>query len=119
MLLCFIYFDGAEINDTTTILATSNIEEVADATMNLTKWLQVFIFLDRNLTKSLVERAERKGYNGIFLRVDAAVVGRRYRAFKNNFFLPPLLTLANFDDFQTSSKLLKEYIAPLKGQNVQ
>ena len=94
------------------VLATSSIEEVADATINSTKWMQLSIFLNRNFTKSMIERAERNGYKGIFLTVDAAVTGRTYNASRGkNFTLPSPLTLANFDDFNEYRTKMGEYVA--------
>ena len=79
-------------------LATSSIEEVADATVNSTKWMQMYVSTDRNFSTSLVKRAERSGYKGIFLTVDSPVVGKRYPALRNPFSLAPPLRLANFDN---------------------
>ena len=59
----------------------------------------------------MIDRAERKGCNGIFLRVDAAVVGRQYQGIRNNFSIPSSFTLANFDGFKESGKRMEEYVA--------
>ncbi|MEE6474403.1 hypothetical protein FKM82_010367 [Ascaphus truei] len=86
--------------------ATSSIEEVAEAAPDSLRWLQLYIYKDRNLTKSLVQRAERLGYKGIFLTVDTPYLGRRLEDVRNKFQLPPHLRMKNFDteDLAFSSK---------------
>ena len=78
--------------------ATSSMEEVADATVNSIRWMQIQIFTDRHLTRAFLERAERNGYKGIFLTVDSQVLGRRYQDERNTFSRPLALRLANFED---------------------
>ena len=93
------------------VLATSSIEEVADATISSTKWMQMYIFRDRNFTRSMIERAERNGYEGIFLTLDSQVAGKRYQGIRNKFSIPSSFTLANFDGFKESGKKMGEYVA--------
>ncbi|KAM4694889.1 2-Hydroxyacid oxidase 1 isoform 2-T2 [Discoglossus pictus] len=86
--------------------ATSSIEEVAEAAPDSLRWMQLYIYKDRNLTKSLVKRAERMGYKGIFLTVDTPYLGRRIDDVHNKFQLPTHLRMKNFDteDLAFSSK---------------
>ncbi|XP_063297570.1 2-Hydroxyacid oxidase 1 [Pelobates fuscus] len=77
--------------------ATSSIEEVAEAAPESLRWMQLYIYKDRNLTRSLVQRAERSGYKGIFLTVDTPYLGRRLADVRNKFQLPPHLRMKNFD----------------------
>ncbi|XP_065210958.1 uncharacterized protein Hao [Planococcus citri] len=78
-------------------LSTTSLEDVAAATPNTTKWFQLYVYKDRELTKKVVQRAEKAGYKALVLTVDANVFGLRYADMKNNFDLPPHLKLANFD----------------------
>ncbi|KFW73970.1 Hydroxyacid oxidase 1, partial [Phalacrocorax carbo] len=71
--------------------ATSTIEEVAEAAPAGLHWLQLYIYKDREVTKSLVKRAERAGYKGIFVTVDTPFLGRRIDDVRNKFQLPPHL----------------------------
>lgn len=71
--------------------ATSSIEEVAEAAPSGLHWLQLYVYKDREVTKSLVKRAERAGYKGIFLTVDTPFLGRRFDDVRNKFQLPPHL----------------------------
>ncbi|XP_073409969.1 2-Hydroxyacid oxidase 1 isoform X2 [Dendrobates tinctorius] len=86
--------------------ATSSIEEVAEAAPDCLRWMQLYIYKDRNLTKSLVQRAEQHGYKAIFLTVDTPYLGRRLDDVRNKFQLPPHLRMKNFEteDLAFSSK---------------
>ncbi|KAM9315652.1 2-Hydroxyacid oxidase 1 [Gastrophryne carolinensis] len=77
--------------------ATSSIEEVAEAAPDSLRWMQLYIYKDRNLTRALVQRAESMGYKGIFLTVDTPYLGRRLDDVRNRFQLPPHLRMKNFD----------------------
>ena len=79
------------------IAATSSIEEVADATDNSTKWMQIQIFTDREFTESLVKRAERNGFGAIVLTIDSQVFGRRYQEKKNPIQLSSPLSFGNLE----------------------
>ncbi|NXY18050.1 HAOX1 oxidase, partial [Atrichornis clamosus] len=76
--------------------ATSSIEEVAEAAPAGLRWLQLYVYKDREVTESLVRRAERAGYSGIFVTVDTPYLGRRLADVRNKFQLPPHLRLKNF-----------------------
>ncbi|NXI90305.1 HAOX1 oxidase, partial [Psophia crepitans] len=87
--------------------ATSSIEEVAEAAPAGLCWLQLYIYKDREITKSLVKRAERAGYKGIFVTVDTPFLGRRIDDVRNKFQLPPHLRQVPIDGLKnfTSSDL--------------
>ncbi|XP_044038131.1 hydroxyacid oxidase 1 isoform X3 [Siniperca chuatsi] len=81
--------------------ATSTIEEVMSAmTTSLggggVLWLQLYIYKDRELTLSLVQRAEEVGYKAIFVTVDTPYLGKRCNDMRNQFKLPPHLSMSNF-----------------------
>ncbi|TFK08693.1 sodium-coupled neutral amino acid transporter 2 [Platysternon megacephalum] len=86
--------------------ATSTIEEVAQAAPDGLHWLQLYIYKDREVTRSLVQRAERAGYKGIFVTVDTPLLGKRFDDVRNKFQLPPHLRMKNFntDDLAFSSE---------------
>ena len=77
-------------------LSNTPLEEVAKAAGP--RWFQLYVFTDRGLTRSLVERAEQAGYEAIVLTVDAPVLGRRERDVRNRFELPDHLRIACVDD---------------------
>lgn len=78
-------------------LATTPLEDVAKE--NARRWFQVYIHKDRELSRSLVQRAVDAGYEALVLTVDAPVWAIRERDRRNRFTLPPPLTLANFERY--------------------
>ncbi|KAG7504949.1 hypothetical protein JOB18_019965 [Solea senegalensis] len=80
--------------------ATSTIEEVMSAMTSsaggAVLWLQLYIYKDRELTLSLVRRAEEAGYKAIFVTVDTPYLGRRLDDMRNRFKLPSHLSMSNF-----------------------
>uniref|UniRef100_UPI0037E8DFA3 2-Hydroxyacid oxidase 1 n=1 Tax=Semicossyphus pulcher TaxID=241346 RepID=UPI0037E8DFA3 len=81
--------------------ATSTIEEVTSAMTSSpggrgVLWLQLYIYKDRELTLSLVRRAEAAGYKAIFVTVDTPYLGKRCDDMRNHFKLPPHLSMSNF-----------------------
>lgn len=79
-------------------LSTSRIEDVGEATKGSVKWFQLYIYKDRNLTESIIKRAENNGFTALVLTVDAPLFGLRRADLRNKFTLPPHLNLANFAD---------------------
>jgi len=75
-------------------LATSTLEEVAQAAPDSMRWFQLYITKDRELTRSLVSRAEKSGYRALVLTVDAPRLGNREPDKINKFHLPKGLNLA-------------------------
>jgi 4-hydroxymandelate oxidase len=100
---------------TVSTLATTSIEDVARASGG-PLWFQLYVHKDRDLTESLVSRAEAAGYRAIVLTVDTPVLGRRIRDVRNGFGLPQGLVMANLVDAAGmsglhSSSALARYIA--------
>lgn len=81
---------------TLSTIATSSIEEVAAASPQAIKWFQLYIYKDREITKSLVTRAENAGFKALVLTVDTPMFGLRIADMRNKFNLPSHLKLANF-----------------------
>ncbi|CAH2099791.1 unnamed protein product [Euphydryas editha] len=82
---------------TLSTIATSSIEEVAKAAPNAIKWFQLYIYNDREVTRTLLTRAEKAGFKAIALTVDTPLFGLRRADIRNKFTLPKHLKLANFD----------------------
>ncbi|XP_076284088.1 hydroxyacid oxidase [Lasioglossum baleicum] len=82
---------------TLSTIATSSIEEVAEAAPKGIKWFQLYIYRDRDVTRNLVKRAERAGFKALVLTIDAPIFGNRRADFRNKFSLPSHLRLANFE----------------------
>ncbi|KAJ2852803.1 Hydroxyacid oxidase 1, partial [Coemansia erecta] len=79
--------------------STTSIEDVVgSAEGGAPKWMQLYVYKDREATRKLVERAQSSGYSAIALTVDTPFLGRRLADIRNKFQLPQHLTMANFSD---------------------
>jgi 4-hydroxymandelate oxidase len=74
--------------------ASMTIEDIAKATTG-PLWFQLYVHRDRELTISLIERAEAAGYRALMLTVDTPRLGRRERDLRTGFGLPPHITTVN------------------------
>ncbi len=59
------------------------------------KWFQLYVYKDRELTRSLIARAEAAGAEALVLTVDSIILGNRERDARNGFQLPPELSVKN------------------------
>ncbi len=84
----------AGVTMTLSTLATATLEDVAGAAA-APLWFQLYVFRDRGVTRSLVERAETAGYEALVVTVDAPLAGRRERDARNRFVLPEGLFAEN------------------------
>jgi 4-hydroxymandelate oxidase len=75
-------------------MANVTLEEVRAAAAG-PMWFQLYVYRDRGVTRSLVQRAEAVGYDAIQVTVDLPVLGRREADVRNGFGLPGDLRLAN------------------------
>lgn len=78
-------------------MSTRSIEEVA-AVNTGAKWFQVYTWKDRGLVAELVARAAAAGYEGLWLTVDTAVLGRRERDVRRGYTIPPKIGLDTIVD---------------------
>ena len=74
--------------------STCTIEDLA-ATGAAPRWMQVFMYRDRDLTRTFTERAEAAGYDALVLTTDNQVLGNRERDLRNGFTIPPRFTAAS------------------------
>lgn len=74
-----------------------SMEDIA-AGGNGPKWLQIFLYRDRGLTREFVSRARDAGYSGIIVTTDAPTHGRREQDYRNGFAIDQRLSLANLLD---------------------
>lgn len=85
---------GFGIPFTASSLSAVTIEDIArDAPGNI--WFQLYVWRDRELTRSLVERAAASGCTALMLTVDVAVLGQRERDVRNGATIPPRITWRN------------------------
>jgi L-lactate dehydrogenase (cytochrome) len=59
-------------------LASCSFDEILDAKAgDQVQWLQLYVNKDREITKRIVQHAEKRGCKGLFITVDAPQLGRR------------------------------------------
>lgn len=66
------------------------IEEMA-ATGIAPRWMMVFVYRDRGLTREFAERAQATHYDALVLTIDNQMTGNRERDIRNGFTIPPAL----------------------------
>ncbi|XP_072032433.1 2-Hydroxyacid oxidase 1-like [Amphiura filiformis] len=79
--------------------STSNVtlEDLAEAVKDSTTplWIQFYIYKDRQINERLIKRAEKAGYEALFVTVDVPCLGKRRLDIRNQFNLPSNLSAAN------------------------
>lgn len=78
---------------TTATVGLAEVRAASDAPM----WFQCYVYRDRGVTRTLLERARDARYQAIVLTVDAPLLGRRERDMRSRFHLPDGLRLPNAD----------------------
>jgi L-lactate dehydrogenase (cytochrome) len=74
-------------------MASQSIEELAREAPG-PKWIQMYMWRDRGLTRELIARARAAGsFSALVLTVDTPRVGPRERDARNGFTLPPRISL--------------------------
>ncbi|KAF9446519.1 hypothetical protein P691DRAFT_803851 [Macrolepiota fuliginosa MF-IS2] len=67
-------------------LASCSFDEIVDAARpDQVQFLQLYVNKDRNITKRIVQHAERRGIKGLFITVDAPQLGRREKDMRMKF----------------------------------
>jgi L-lactate dehydrogenase (cytochrome)/(S)-mandelate dehydrogenase len=79
--------------------STVSMEELAREADPSGLWMQVFVYRDRGLTQSFVERAQAAGCSALVLTIDNQVLGARERDLRNCFTVPLRLTPRTLLDF--------------------
>jgi 4-hydroxymandelate oxidase len=69
-------------------LTSTRPGEVAEAAPDGRRWMQVYLFRDRGVTRAMVEEAAEAGYEALVLTVDAPYAGRRERDLRTGFQVP-------------------------------
>ena len=69
-------------------LTSTRPAEVAAAAPEGRRWMQVYLFRDRGVTRAMVEEAAEAGYEALLLTVDAPFAGRRERDLRTEFQVP-------------------------------
>lgn len=64
------------------------LEQLAE-TGSSPRWMQVFIYRQRDFTRELTERAAEANYDALVLTTDNQMLGNRERDLRNGFTIPP------------------------------
>src|SRR5262249_5103416 len=75
-------------------LSTTRMEDLAKVSTG-PRWVQLYVYKDRGVPGSGVQRAEGAGFTALELTVDVPVLGQREADVRNHFHLPDGLTAAN------------------------
>lgn len=67
-------------------LASCSFDEIVDARRDpQTQWMQLYVNSNREITKGIVQHAEKRGVKGLFITVDAPQLGRREKDMRSKF----------------------------------
>lgn len=66
-------------------VSTVSMERVAEVMGNAVRWFQLYPAKDRELTISLLKRAEKAGYSAIVVTLDSTLLGWRERDLQNGY----------------------------------
>ncbi|XP_077202015.1 2-Hydroxyacid oxidase 2 isoform X2 [Paroedura picta] len=91
---------AAEAMDTCYIASTYStclMEEIVSAAPEGLRWFQLYIHQQRSASEQLVRRVEALGFRAVVLTVDVPYTGKRRDDFRNNFQLPPHMSVKNLE----------------------
>lgn len=96
-------------------MSSFSFEEIAQQSQHEDLWLQVYLYKDRAITRSLIEKAHHIGIKAIMVTVGIPHSGIRYRDQKNQFVIPhnvlPKLYQEK-DKLISISDFTKQYLDP-------
>ncbi|MBO0758052.1 MAG: alpha-hydroxy-acid oxidizing protein, partial [Bradyrhizobiaceae bacterium] len=94
---------AAEAAGTVYTLSTMSICSIEDVAAALSKpfWFQLYVFRDREFSKSIIKRAQAAKCSALFVTVDLPQRGQRHADIKNGLTVPPRLTPRNVFDIAT------------------
>ncbi|XP_068658322.1 peroxisomal (S)-2-hydroxyacid oxidase GLO4-like [Aristolochia californica] len=97
---------AAAASNTIMVLSFSSsktIEEVASSSQGV-RFYQLYVYRQRDIAATLVQRAERNGFKAIVLTADAPRLGRRELDIKNKLVVPPLRNLEGLVSVEVDSE---------------
>jgi L-lactate dehydrogenase (cytochrome) len=97
-------------------LASCSFDEIVDAKQgDQVQWLQLYVNKDREITRKIVEHAEKRGCKGLFITVDAPQLGRREKDMRSKFSDPGSNVQSGGDDIdrsQGAARAISSFIDP-------
>jgi L-lactate dehydrogenase (cytochrome) len=82
---------------TLSTMSICSMDEVARAAPG-PLWFQLYVWKDRDIQRSLLERARAAGYRALVITVDTPILGQRERDIRNGMVVPPRITAGNLLD---------------------
>lgn len=110
---------------TVSTVSSVSLEEIAVELGDAPKFFQLYWTKDIDITESLVQRAEKSGYDAIFLTIDTPVFGRREKDLTNdydplgqghgvaNFFSDPVFRREFGDNPEENANRAMEYVTEI------
>ncbi len=77
---------------TASTMSICSMEEIATAATG-PLWFQLYVWRDREVVRSLLERAKAAGYRALVVTADTPVLGQRERDVRSGLVLPPRFTV--------------------------
>src|SRR6187402_2236317 len=96
-------------------LASCSFDEIMDAAEgDQVQWLQLYVNKDREITKKIVQHAEKRGCKGLFITVDAPQLGRREKDMRSKFTDTGsnVQAGASTDNSQGAARAISSFIDP-------
>ncbi|KAM5348448.1 hypothetical protein ACJ41O_008272 [Fusarium nematophilum] len=96
-------------------LASCSFDEIVDAKAgDQVQWLQLYVNKDREITKKIVQHAEKRGCKGLFITVDAPQLGRREKDMRSKFEDPGshVQDGQETDNSQGAARAISSFIDP-------
>ena len=93
--------------------STVSLEDVMNATPHGLKWFQIGLRQGCNISKAIIQRAEKAGYKALVVTIDAPVLGQKRDDIRNNFKLPRHLSVVNYKGLN-KGKDMRDVISQLK-----
>jgi len=90
--------DAAGVGFCLSTMSTSSIEEIARASKRPV-WFQLYVMRDRELGKSMMQRAKAAGCCALVITVDLQMQGQRDRDVRNGLTIPPQFRFSSAVDF--------------------
>ena len=79
-------------------VGSTALEDVAAAAPGSLRWMQLYVLSSQEMTRRIVQHAEKEGYKAIVMTVDAPVRGKRLNDARNHsLLLPYFMTFPNIE----------------------
>ena len=82
---------------TQSTMSICSMEDVATAASG-PLWFQLYVWRDREIVRSLIERAQAAGFRALVVTADTPVLGQRERDVRSGLVLPPRITVKKLLD---------------------